>query len=220
MASLEAEKIGKMLGGCIGKDARILDVGCGYGSKLKQLTELGYTNVKGVEINQVIVDAVKREGFDVVSADEFDLDEQKEAYDLLLMSHIIEHFQYRDLIEFMENYLACLKPGGLLLIATPLMNPSFYDDFDHVKPYTHISILSVFGGMKSQVQFHSRTKLELVDLVYLRLAYQLKYYRALSMQTRWYRIPRTVNRLLHLVYRLSFRMIGQPKAWIGLFRKI
>jgi len=105
MASLEAEKIGKMLDGCIGKDARILDVGCGYGSKLKQLTELGYTNVKGVEINHAIVDAVKREGFAVVSADEFVLDEQKEAYDLLLMSHIIEHFQYKDLIKFIENYL-------------------------------------------------------------------------------------------------------------------
>jgi len=100
------------------------------------------------------------------------------------------------------------------------MNSSFYDDFDHVKPYTHISILSVFGGKELQVQFHSRTKLELVDMVYFRLAYQLKYYRALSMQTCWYRIPRTVNCLLHLVYRLSFRMIGQPKTWIGLFRKI
>jgi SAM-dependent methyltransferase len=220
MASLEAEKIGNMLDGYIDKDARILDVGCGYGSKLKQLTELGYTNVKGVEINQAIVDAVRNEGLDVSSVDEFDLDEQTETYDLLLMSHIIEHFQYQDLIEFMENYLDCLKPGGFLLIATPLMNPSFYDDFDHVKPYTHISILSVFGGKRSQVQFHSRTTLELVDLVYLRLAYQLKHYRVLSMQTRWYRIPRTVNRLLHLIYRLSFRMIGQPKAWVGLFRKV
>ena len=220
MASNEAEKVGKMLETHVGRQARILDIGCGFGSKLKQLNDLGYGDVTGVEKNEAIVDAVREQGLNVVSVEDFDLDRNHEAYDVLLMSHIIEHFQYQDLIEFIENYLGCLKPGGLLLIATPIMNPSFYDDFDHVKPYTHISILSVFGGKQLQVQYQSRTKLELVDLVYIRLAYQLKYYRALSMRTRLFRIPRTVNRLLHLIYRLSFRMIGQPKAWIGLFRKV
>jgi SAM-dependent methyltransferase len=220
MASFESIKIGKILEGNISKDARILDVGCGYGSKLKQLRDLGYTNVEGVEINQTVVDIVRNEGFNVMSVNEYDLDGHKEKYDLLLMSHIIEHFQYHDLIDFMEQYLSCLKPGGLLLIATPLMNPSFYDDFDHVKPYTHISILSVFGSNITQVQFHSKARLELVNLIYIRLAYQLKFYRALSMETWLYRIPRTINRLLHLIYRLSFRMISQPKVWIGLFRKV
>ena len=147
------------------------------------------------------------------------MEENKEKYDVLVMSHIIEHFQYQDLIQFMESYLGCLKPGGLLLIATPVMNPSFYDDFDHVKPYTHIGILSIFGGEATQVQYHSQEKLELLDLYYLRLAYQLKYCRTISMRTMLYRIPRILNRLSHLIYRLSFRLIGQPKAWIGLFRK-
>ena len=105
------------------------------------------------------------------------------------------------------------------MVATPVMNPSFYDDFDHVKPYTHLGILSIFGGKATQVQYHSEFVLELVDLYYLRLAYQLKYYRTLEMHTLWYRVPRLVNRLSHLVYRLSFRLIGQPKAWIGLFKK-
>ena len=58
-----------------------------------------------------------------------------------------------------------------------------------------------------------------MDIYYLRLAYQLKFYRTLEMHTALYRIPRILNRLSHLVYRLSFRLIGQPKAWIGLFRK-
>ena len=220
MASNEAAKVGKMLEQHIDRHAKILDIGCGFGSKLKQLNGLGFNNVTGVEKNQAIVDTARKQGLSVVSVEEFDLDQHREAYDVLLMSHIIEHFQYQDLIEFMETYLDCLKPGGLLLIATPLMNPSFYDDFDHVKPYTHIGILSVFGGEQLQVQYHSRTNLELVDLVYIRLAYQLKYYRALSMRTPLFRVPRTVNRLLHLIYRLSFRMVGQPKAWIGLFRKV
>ena len=158
-------------------------------------------------------------GLNVVAVDSFDMEQNKERYDVLVMSHIIEHFQYQDLIQFMESYLGCLKHGGLLLIATPLMNPSFYDDFDHVKPYTHTGILSIFGGKATQVQYHSQHTLKLIDLYYLRLAYQLKFYRTLEMHTLLYRVPRTINRLFHLIYRLSFRLIGQPKAWIGLFRK-
>jgi len=219
MASYESRKIGKLLAKHIDKDASILDVGCGYGDKLDELTSLGYRNCSGVEINPVLVEGARKRGFEVKSVEQFDMEQEREAYDVLVMSHIIEHFQYQDLIPFMESYLECLKPGGLLLIATPVMNPSFYDDFDHVKPYTHIGILSVFGGRATQVQYHSNTTLELVDIYYLRLAYQLKFYRSLEMHDWLYRIPRTLNRLSHLVYRLSFRMFGQPKAWIGLFRK-
>lgn len=220
MASYESQRIGKLLSKHITSDSKILDVGCGYGDKIEELLSLGYTNVSGVEINKTLVDIACKKGLNVISLDEFDMGQNEAQYDVLVMSHIIEHFQYQDLIQFMESYLGCLKPGGLLLIATPVMNPSFYDDFDHVKPYTHIGILSIFGGTATQVQYHSKHTLELLDLYYLRLAYQLKYYRALSMHTAWYRVPRIINRLSHLVYRLSFRLIGQPKAWIGLFRKV
>jgi len=220
MASYESRRIGKLLSKYIGSDSKILDIGCGYGDKIDELMSLGFTNVSGVEINKTLVGMACDKGLNVVAVDSFDMEQNKERYDVLVMSHIIEHFQYQDLIQFMESYLGCLKQDGLLLIATPLMNPSFYDDFDHVKPYTHIGILSIFGGKATQVQYHSQHTLELIDLYYLRLAYQLKFYRTLEMHTLLYRIPRTINRLFHLIYRLSFRLIGQPKAWIGLFRKI
>jgi cyclopropane fatty-acyl-phospholipid synthase-like methyltransferase len=219
MASYESWRIGKLLSKQIETDAKIIDIGCGYGDKIDELISLGFTNVTGVEINKTLVDMACDKGLNVIAVDSFDMEQNKEQYDVLVMSHIIEHFQYQDLIQFMESYLGCLKQNGLLLIATPLMNPSFYDDFDHVKPYTHIGILSIFGGKATQVQYHSQHTLELIDLYYLRLAYQLKFYRTLEMHTLLYRIPRTINRLFHLIYRLSFRLIGQPKAWIGLFRK-
>lgn len=219
MSYNEPRIIGKMLSKHVGNNASILDVGCGYGDKIKALNSLGFENVTGVELNPVLVDSAKQAGHKVLSVDEFNMEEASEKYDVLLMSHIIEHFQYSDLIDFMESYLGCLKPGGILVIATPVMNPDFYDDFDHVKPYTHTGILSIFGGKATQVQYHSSYVIELIDLTYLRLAHQLKYYRTIQMRTGLYRIPRIINQLLHLVYRLSFRMIGHPKAWIGLFRK-
>lgn len=220
MASYESKRIGKLLSEHIGLDSKILDIGSGYGDKIDELLSLGFSNVSGVEINKTLVDHARAKGLVVSTVEDFDMEQHKEKYDVLVMSHIIEHFQYQDLIQFMEMYLGCLKPGGLLLIATPVMNTTFYDDFDHVKPYTHVGILSIFGGSATQVQYHSKHTLALVDLYYLRLAYQLKFYRALEMQTTLYRIPRTINRLFHLIYRLSFRLIGQPKAWIGLFKKV
>lgn len=220
MASREAQHIGNILRKHINKDSRILDVGCGYGTKMKELLGLGYENVVGVEISSALVDACRTEGLQVFTVDEFDFDVHRESYDLILMSHIIEHFAYQDLVAFIEDYLNCLTPEGLLLIATPVLNPSFYDDFDHVKPYTHVGILNVFGDGNSQVQYRSGAKLKLVDLVYTRQPYQLKFYRALAMRTVFYRIPRVINQLLHLVYRLSLRKFGHAEAWIGLFRKI
>ena len=220
MPSYESKRIEKLLSRHVEKEAMILDVGCGYGDKLEQLRQAGYQNISGVEKNTALVELASGKGFTVVSVDDFSMQENSEKYDVIIMSHIIEHFQYNDLIDFMESYLACLKPDGLLLIATPLMNPSFYDDFDHVKPYTHLAILSIFGGNVSQVQYHSKSTIKLVDLYFLRLAYQLKFYRTLEMHTFLYPVPRLTNRLLHLIYRLSFRLFGQPKAWIGLFRKM
>lgn len=80
------------------------------------------------------------------------------------MAHIIEHFDYKSLLEMMERYLKVLKPGGALIIATPLLSHRFYDDFDHVKPYSPIAIKGFFGRCIHQVQFQSNTELELTDL--------------------------------------------------------
>jgi len=219
MASRETNKIGELLLGLVDKDARILDVGSGFGDKIEILKNLGFTNITGVEKNLALVDIARDKKMNVISSDEFNFESANEAYDVVIMSHIIEHFQYQDLIVFLENYLMCLKQGGVFLAASPVMNDSFYDDFDHVKPYSHVALLSMFGGSVTQVQYHSKINIELVDLSYFRVAYKLKNYKAVAMRTRLYRFPGIINQLLHLVHRISFRLIGEPKAWIGVFRK-
>lgn len=218
MPSLEIQKIASLVEDNVPKTAAILDIGCGHGSKLALLKQHGFTGALGVDINPALVEHAVGEGLNAITLDEFDEQHSDLEFDLIIMSHIIEHFQYQDLIVFMEKYIGRLKKGGLLLIITPCMNPAFYDDFDHVKPYTHIGILDIFGKDKHQVQYHADINLELLDLYYFRIAYQLKFYRALALRTALYKIPGTINRLLHLLYRLSFRTIGRPVSWIGLFR--
>jgi SAM-dependent methyltransferase len=218
MLSLENRKISHLLHE-VDRSASILEIGSGYCQKTEFLKSLGFTNITGVEKNEALVDQAKTKNFNVHTVEEFEKSCAGKKYNVLFLSHIIEHFQYHDLKDFLEHYLDYLEENGYLLIATPVLNDNFYDDFDHVKPYTHLSILSVFGGQQSQVQFYSRHQLKLIDLQYIRIAYRLKFYRALALRTNWYRIPRIVNQLLHLIYRLSFRSVGQPIAWVGLFKK-
>ncbi len=217
--SEELKAISRVLAG-VDRSAAVLEVGCGYCQKLKFLQTIGFTNVVGVEKNEQIVKRNRTDGLPVLTVDEFEERYAGQAFDLILLSHIIEHFQYEDLKGFLEHYLGFLKDGGRLLIVSPVMNDCFYDDFDHVKSYSHHGILSVFGNNAAQVQFYSPYRLKLLDLRYVRLSYQLKYYRALTLRTPLYRLPRLVNQLLHLLYRISFRLFGRPVSWIGLFEKM
>ena len=218
MPSIENQMINKLLHN-FDRNISILEIGSGYCQKTEFLNSIGFNNITGVEKNEALVEQAKARNYKVVTLDEFESNYSDKKFDLLFLSHIIEHFQYQDLKEFLEHYLGYLNDQGHLIVATPIINDNFYDDFDHVKPYTHLSILSVFGGSESQVQFYSKYHLKFIDLHYIRIAFRLKFYRALALRTPLYRIPRIINQLLHLVYRLSFRLIGNPISWVGLFQK-
>lgn len=219
MSGYESKVIKKVVQKYIEKDSSILDVACGLGDKMLLLKDAGYQYVRGVEINEDSVKECNNKGLNVVTFDAFKNEEQKDKYDVIFLSHIIEHFEYRELITFMETYLQYLKKGGYVIIVTPVLNPCFYDAFDHVKPYSHVGILDIFGDDLGTEPCKSKCRLTMLDLYYIRIAFQLKFYRALVLRKPLFRVPRTINRLLHLLYRLSFRTIGSPSAWIGVFQK-
>jgi len=199
----------------------ILDVGCGYGQKMQWLTEAGF-NVTGVDINLHLVEAVQRTGLECMTVAE--LKTRRDRFDVLLMSHIIEHFAPHDLLHFLDEHLDRLKIGGHLIIATPMMWPRFFNDFDHVRPYHPGSILSVFGSDATQVQFHARNRLELVDLGLRRIPWCqgsiFEEYAACrrTIVGKW--MTTAARKACRVIYRLSGgRIFGRTNGWIGLFRK-
>ena len=218
MSGYEKREIEKILGR-FDRTASVLDVGCGFGSKLEILDKLGFKNTLGVEKNKHLVSCGVENGFNIVDLEQFNENYSKQQFDLILMSHIIEHFQYDDLIEFLEFYLSKLKLNGNLIIVTPTMNQYFFNDFDHVKPYSPTGIIQVFGGNKLQFQAYSEINLELIDIKYIRQAYQLQYFRTLTLNTWSSRIPKIVNKIFYLIFRLSFRLLGTPESWIGIFKR-
>lgn len=194
---------------------RVLDVGCGFGRNLMLLTDLGYS-VVGVEANEAIARTVVRSGRTCLTPEQFG--QTSDLFDIMLMSHVIEHFQPDELLRFLDGYLERLKTGGCLVIATPLLSPYFYDDFDHVKPYSPFGIAMVFGGSGAQVKYYAKNRLELVDLWYRRAPLRLVNYRGRVLGGQYH--LQIFNVLLNLIFRLTGRRAGRCDGWMGLYRKM
>lgn len=199
------------------KLTRVLDVGCGYGRHLQELSGRGFSAI-GVDANPELVRANRKAGFDCLTVEEFS--RTQDLYDVLLMSHVIEHFTPKDLVPFLDGYLDRLKVGGRLIIATPLLTRLFYDDFDHVKPYHPIGLLMVFGEGQAQVQYYSRNKLRLEDVWIRRGHWRFAHRRARYINSYVTRLMQIAEFSSALAFRLSGGLIGQADGWVGMFQKV
>lgn len=198
------------------KECQVLDVGCGYGKKLIALHQTGY-QVLGVDVNPYIVEANQKQDLACITVEDFF--QLTEEFDVILMSHIIEHFNPTDLKDFMDAYLDRLKVGGYLIIATPLLTDYFYDDFDHIKPYSPVAIMNVFGKTAFQVQYYSRNKLSLTDLKFRKRHYKFTFVRGKyvrSATTKFYQVIEFISTLLCLV---SLGFLAKKMAGLGFLEK-
>ncbi len=124
------------------EELSILDVGCGRGEWLELLKENKYTNLKGVDLNSVMVAKSKSLGLDVEQIDVIAyLSSQKEnSLAAITGFHIIEHLPFDVLMKFFHECFRVLKKGGMVIFETP--NPeniavgacNFYTDPTHLNP--------------------------------------------------------------------------------------
>ncbi len=159
------------------RNTPVLDVGCGYGRNLLLMRQLGFANLAGVEINPGLAAEVRAKGFQCYRPEE--IQGHDNHYGMLLLSHIVEHFEHVNLKEFLERYLRCLRKDGILLIVTPLFHDAFYNDFDHVKPYLPLGVNMVFGEEAAQVQFQSSTVLRLEAIDFFKDQLRVRFHPAI-----------------------------------------
>jgi SAM-dependent methyltransferase len=106
-----------------GRDARILDVGCGGGLLLRRLAREGYAHAEGVDLfiaQDIVVDGrtLVRKGtiHDVAG-----------PYDLIMFHHSLEHIA--DQRETMRRVEALLAPGGACLIRIPTVSSFAWSEY-------------------------------------------------------------------------------------------
>lgn len=195
----------------------VADVGCGYGRTLRALKARGIEAI-GVEVNSEIVKRNRDDGLRCVTPAEFFGEDRQ--IDIMIMSHVIEHFSPEKLLDFVDRYLDRLRPGGHLIVATPLLHPRFFDDFDHVKPYHPTGMTMVFGPGAAQVQYSSRNRLELVDVWFRRSPFAVNFARGLYIKSWTTRLWQIFNLAGAMLFRASGGIVGRPTGWVGLFRKV
>ena len=109
---------------------RTLDVGCGIG---RNLATLGPGSV-GVDHNAASVAIARSRGLDALTVEEWERSElrREEAFDGLLVAHVVEHMGPDDARALLRAYLPYLRPGGRVLMICP-QERGYASDETHVR---------------------------------------------------------------------------------------
>ena len=104
----------------VGKKARVLDYGCGYGRALRDLALLGYRNAIGVDFSARMIERARREAPDMTFGlvDDFPFSEAAGTFDAVLLMAVLtcvaNDQEQRDLIARLHGLL---RPGGLIYLS-------------------------------------------------------------------------------------------------------
>lgn len=140
------------------KNAKILDIGCGIGITLNHLKNLGYNNLKGIDISEEAVAYCLKKNLDVEKNEILEYcNSSAEKYDLIIMSHVLEHIEKDKTIEILKNIRGkLLNENGALCLAVPNAQSNTgaywaYEDFTHYTLFTSGSLIYVLkaAGFKS-----------------------------------------------------------------------
>ncbi|MBZ5689386.1 MAG: class I SAM-dependent methyltransferase [Acidobacteriia bacterium] len=131
---------------------RLLEVGCGSGTMLKGMANLGW-RAEGIDSDPRAAENCRRRGLNVRAGFLEDLQYPANYYDVVTMSHLIEHVH-----EPLELLIEChriLKPSGRLSLVTPNINSAghrvYGSSWFHLDPPRHLHIFSV-ASLKALLQ--------------------------------------------------------------------
>jgi len=119
------------------RDARIVDLACGYGRLLHFFRERGYRDVVGVDISPDQVQRARQVVSEVHEANVFDfLDAPPSNFDLITAFDLIEHLSKDEALHLLAACATALSPGGRLVLQTPNADSPFgmairYGDLTH-----------------------------------------------------------------------------------------
>lgn len=140
------------------KEAKILDVGCGYGWVIGILKERGYTDVAGMDTDEPLMRKLKENGFSVECGNVYSSDKEglKRKYDVILLKMVMEHLE--NPVTAIENVRRWLAQDGILVIEVP--DCSLYDktaffpgyfqsvNMEHINNFSAISLMNLMRNWR------------------------------------------------------------------------
>lgn len=106
----------------ISRDANILEIGCGLGYLTYSILKKGF-KITGIDISKIAVEnARKKFGDHYICHDVMEYSkENKNKYDVIIMTEVIEHVEYP--VKLIKALNEMVVPGGYIVVTTP--NKSF-----------------------------------------------------------------------------------------------
>jgi len=104
----------------------LLDVGCGDGAYLALVRDCGW-KVTGVEPDSSAANYARTMGLTVHQGDLSILRESKELFDVITLSHVIEHVH--DPLKMLRDCFDLLRPGGQIWLETPNTDSLVHQEF-------------------------------------------------------------------------------------------
>ncbi|MCC7499522.1 MAG: class I SAM-dependent methyltransferase [Bryobacterales bacterium] len=101
------------------KVTRILDIGCGYGTLLTLAVKIYGGKGYCLDSTPYAAALAKRDGL-IFAQSNIELDPMpwSEKFDVIIMTEVLEHFNFRP-VPTLEKIRAALAPGGLFFLSTP-----------------------------------------------------------------------------------------------------
>ena len=138
------------------RDARILVVSCGPGYLVNLLTQMGYTNVLGIDSDPAKVAHAIARSLPCESAEAFPYLERRQAgeFDVVIPEQELNHLSLDETVEFLRLCRGALRPGGRVIVyamngANPLVGSENIahniDHFYNVTEHSLTQILSLGG---------------------------------------------------------------------------
>lgn len=135
----------------------VLDVGCGRGYAMRFLSELGYSDVSGIDIDAGQVAFALDRGLksELVPDSAEYLSNRPATYGLVLLMDVLEHLDAPTRADLLTAIYNSLRPGGILICtvpnaASPVASYMRYVDYSHQTLFTVESL----GFALSQSGFH------------------------------------------------------------------
>jgi len=122
----------------------ILDVGCGLGALLASISDkIKNIDLYGVEVSRFASKHAAKYAT-IYTGDMIDAEYEDDFFDVVTCHHVIEHIKNPKLL--MQKITRILKPGGLLVLATPDFDSGaarrFKNNYRLLHDKTHISLFS------------------------------------------------------------------------------
>jgi len=182
---------------------KILDIGSGSGNFIKFL---GKNDIYAIDGNKDSVNNLQNIGINAVHAILPDIPFPDNFFNGLHASHILEHLYPEDFYRTLREIDRVLKPGGILVISSPMLWEGFYSDLSHIKPYNPEIFKKYLCGDLS----YSSTRLQIGGYRIKSLTYRYKFEEIYPIVLRHCNI----FNILSLLFVKLLKKIG-----IGYFRK-